>query len=349
MRRYRSNNEFRLSPPPQPTRSRAIDRTPSIAGRTVLGIVINPKLKVPTLAITDGEYVGVRGLTQEELFRKIGTGYLSKSREAAATYTELPRSHTPDGVSPVNQGYGTALYSALCLGAHQRYHDLVSIKMKMQGDGICSDTNDRSYEADAWWRAANQRGLTRQASEEVEEKEENVNITKAVDNDALTRIASLDDADQRIVYINDIDVDLEKTTENTYDVYEHSSLLEHALCAASFVVDVDKSLPIDEQLSGVWHIVLEDPEVIEYAYPEPLLALDVRDLHPDAINLLSLLYIKAGLKDPAIDAMRERWESNLDPDQVTRQQSLFRANAAGVADVVHARSIVGWSNLEELP
>lgn len=343
---YRPNNEFRLLPT-RPERERL--GVPSIGGRMVLGLVINPKLKVPVLSVTDGEYVGVRGMMQEELFAKIGTGYLSETREASSTFTDLPRSHTPDGVRPRNQGYGTSLYSSLCLAAHLTYADLASIRMKVRGDGICSDTKDRSDEADAWWHAAQRRGLTRDVTEEIEDREENVDISGTVDPDALNRIATLDDADKRITYINEIDVDIETTSERTYDVYDHSSLLDHALCVASFVVAVPGNVPIHDQLSYVWHAVLDDPDVIEDAYAEPLLALDVRGLDADAISLLSLMYIKAGLKDPAIDAMRERWEKNLDPDYVTRQQSLFRANAAGIADVVHARRAVGWENLEELP
>lgn len=345
MKRYRRNSEFRLLPT-RPTREPPAPD--SIGGRTVIGLIINPKLKVPVLAVTDGEYVGIRGLMADALFSKIGTGYPSDRREDASTFTDLPRVHTPDGVRPRNAGYGTSLYSALCLGAHLTYENYVEIGMKVHGDGVCSDTRDRSEEADAWWRAALERGLTSETTEEVEERKDNVDITSGVDVDALTRIAELEDADQRIVHINDVDVDLETVTERSYDVYEHESMISHSLVLASFVVET-VAMPVAEQLPYVWHEVLDNPALIEAAYPDALLATDVRGLDEQAINLLSLMYIKANLNDHAISAMRERWERNLDPDHVSGQASLFRANAAGMADVVHARQVVGWEALEALP
>jgi hypothetical protein len=334
-RGYRANSSwFRLLP----TREARLPPAPaSIAGRATLGLVVNPKLKVPVLAMTDGEYIGIRSLMQSDLFGKIGTGYPSDMREDSSKFTGLPRVHTPDGVKPRNQGYGTALYSALCLGAHLTYSEHVDIGMKVKGDGVCSDTRDRSEEADAWWRAALARGLTREEVEEIEERKQ-----------ALTRIAELDDADQRIVHLNEIDVDLETLSERIYDVYEYPTMASRGLLVASFVVHVDSALQ-SEQLSEVWHTMVDDPQVIEVAYPEPLLALDVRGLDSQTINLLSLLYIKAGLSDQATSAMRERWERNLDPGHVTGQASLFRANAAGVADVMHARDVVDWEELEDLP
>lgn len=345
MNRYRRNDGFRLLPTRPATK---IESGYSISGRTVLGIVVNPKLKEPVLAITDGEYVGIRSLRDDALFAKIGIGYPSDRTEDAGRFTKLPRVHTPDGVRPRNRGYGTSLYSALCLGAHLTYEEYVRIGMKVKGDGVCSDYRDRSDEADAWWKASLQRGLTEERTEEIDERKENVNISGAIDAEALTRIAKLESADQRIVYVNDVDVDIEETSERNYDIYKHDSMVRHALLASSFVARIE-AVPVQEQLSELWHAVLDDPQLIEKAYPESLLALDVRNLHPDAINLLSLLYIKAGLKDPAIDAMRERWERNLDPGHVSGQRSLFRANAAGMADVEHARQLVDWEHLEDLP
>lgn len=338
MRRYRPN-QFRLEAP-----SAAPERTvPTIAGRHTLGLIVNPKTKEPVLATTDGEFVAIRSLREATLLMKLGEGYHSNSQEPASSATGYPRVHTPRGVTIPKMGYGTALYSALCCGAHLEDIGLVEISMSKSGNGICSDTVDRSKDADRWWAAALKIGLTDEEVEEEEEKDENVDIN--VDADDLDRVAGLDEG--KIVYVNQVNVDIEKTSEKTFDYYTYKSLEKHNLLVASVVVDMPGVYNDGADLSVLWRKVLEEPGCIDEALEAPLLALDVRGLDADAISLLSLLYMAAGLKDAEVDAMRERWERRLDPGATSPQGRLFRAN--GMADVAEAREFCGWEDLSDLP
>jgi len=348
MRRYRRNEDivypshataadFRLrSPRPGPARE-----TRSIAGRTTLGLIINPKTKEPVLATTDGSYIGIRSLRQDTLLRKLGTGYLSDSREDASVATGYPRVHTPEGVATSGSGYGTALYSAICDGAHLDFRKLVDISHWGRGDGICSDTKDRSGYADRWWAAALKRGLTEEHIEEEEERDENVDL------DLEPGDLSCVQTEGKIVYVNKVNVDLEKTTEKTFDTFSYESLIAHNLVAAEIVTTLPGVITDGADLYVLWHEMLEDPGLIIDTNEVPLLALDVRGLSEDAVSLLSLAYLASGQPDSAVDDLRNRWARNLDPDATSGQGRLFKAN--GMADVVEARRISGWDEISDLP
>jgi len=339
MRRYQRNDAFRLEAPrPGPARE-----TRSIAGLTTLGLIINPKTKEPVLATTDGEYVSIRSLRQESLLKKLGTGYHSTSQENSADATDYPRVHTPKGVEVRGMGYGTALYSALCDGAHLRYHDHVEISMRKRGDGISSDTNDRSTEADRWWSAALKQGLTEEHREEETEVDENVDVD--VEPRELRGCVSVDEGE--ITYVNRVNVDITKTKEAIFDTYSYESLIGHHLVAAEIVVTLPGVTADDTDLYVLWHEALDDPDVIVSTDEVALLALDVRGLSEDAVSLLSLAYLASGQTDAAVDGLRNRWERHLDPGATSGQGRLFRAN--GMADVLEARRISGWDDLSDLP
>lgn len=352
----RRNESFRLQPPPE--QQAVLSTIPSIGGLTTLGVVINPKLKQPLLVVTDGEYISIRSLMADTFLRRIGRGYTSESKEAASAATGYPRVHTPDGVKPEGMGYGTSLYSALCLGAHLDFHKLVDIRMSKHGNGICSDTRDRTEDADRWWSAAVSKGLAEEDTEEETLREENIDVTREVDAEGLQRIIG---DDREVVYVNDVNVDFEKTETLTFEYMTHSSLTDHHLVCGEVIYQMAHSPRRmralsrsqtgggDEDLSLLWHAMLDDPEIIYDTFEEPLLALDVRGLHEDSVNFLSLLYLAAGLSDSAVDEMQQRWRQNLDPDEDVRQGQLFRANAAGMADVVYARRATRWDELESLP
>ncbi len=253
MRSYRRNEAFRLEAPrPGPARE-----TRSIAGLTTLGLIINPKTKEPVLATTDGEYVSIRSLRQESLLRKLGTGYHSTSREPSADATDYPRVHTPEGVKVRGMGYGTALYSALCDGAHLRYREHVEISMKKKGDGISSDTSDRSTEADHWWSAALKQGLTEEHREESEEVDEGVDVDVAPSE--LRDCVSVREGE--ITYVNSVNVDITKTTETVFDTYSYESLTDHHLVAAEIVLTLPGVLTDETDLYVLWQSALEDPDI----------------------------------------------------------------------------------------
>lgn len=345
MRRMRRNETFRLEPPrPQAKAPEAA----TISGLTTLGLVVNPRLKQPLLAVTDGEYVSIRSLLADSFLQRIGRGYPSEDREDASTVTGYPRVHTPDGVRPRGMGYGTSLYAALCLGAHLDIEDVIDIKTSKHGDGICSDTRNRSQDADQWWSAAVRRGLADETTTDHEEREENVDVTSDIDADDLQNLIGGDS--RQVVYVNTVNVDFEEIETLTFEYVTYDQLTRYSLVCGEVVRKMPSAkLYVGEDVSWLWHEMLDDPDIIGSTYDEALLALDVRGLHEDAISMLSLLYLANGLEDEAVDAMRERWRNDLDPDDDVAQGHLFRANAAGIADVIAAREASGWHDLEDLP
>lgn len=341
-RRRFTRNSFALSHEPTPKPAEVF----SLSGLTVIGIVCNPKTHEPALVVTDGEYVSLRSLQAGDSLRRLGRGYYEESRNEPSELTKLPRSHTPDGVVVKGMGWGTALYTALCLGAHLTDEDLVEISMWKPGDGICSWTDNRSAEADRWWSAALKIGLAEQETEEDTEREEGVDIDNDVPMDALQRYVD----EGEIVYVNTISVDIEKTTERTaeYYPYKHASTERH-LIASALSIEVPKGLNAERSLEFLWRAVQEDSDLVHEADPYALLALDVRGLDRASLNLLSLCFSEAGLDDKALDELQLRYDRGLDPAAESRQGRLFTPNHPAVSDVILAREAGGWDELAELP
>lgn len=320
----------------------------SIAGLTVIGIVANPKTNEPALVVTDGEFVSLRGLKASNPLQRLGRGYYEERTNDPARITGFPRSHTPDGVLVKGKGWGTSLYTALALGAHQTEEDLVEIAMYKPsngtGNGISSWTNDRSAEADKWWAVALEMGLADKETEEETEREEDVDLN--VDPDDLDKFVD----EGSVVYVNSVNVDIEKTTEVVVESYAYSEASDrrHLVCAA-MNIEIPKGLDVPSALGFLWRQVQEDSDWVSEADPYGLLALDVRGLHRDAFNLLSLCFGEAGLDDAARDGLVVRFEQGLDPQATGRQGQLFAKNGLDLSDVLLAREAGGWEDLAELP
>ena len=338
MRRYRRNFEL-THPAPLP-----LEAVRTIADRSILGIVANPKTHEPALAVTDGEFVGLRSLRARELFKSFGRGYYESSQSEPSELTGLPRSHTPDGVTVKGEGWGTCLYTALALGAYQVDNKRAAIEMYGKGAGICSWTEDRSSEADRWWGAASRRGLTESETHTDTEKEEYVKLKPSARelNECL-------DVDGTITYVNDLDVDIERETEKSVDQYEYLSAWNHDLVVCELDLEVPAGLAADQCLPFVWKSLLNEPDRLGDVNPDALLALDVRLLDLDGINLLSLSYLATDLGDAAVDDLHERWKLQLDPGERSAQGRLFRANQAGLRSVEGARARTAWAELADLP
>ena len=116
----------------------------------------------------------------------IGEGYFDGHKEPHDEYavaydvTGLPRAHTPAGVKPKGAGWGTCLYTGLCVAAHEatKWTDVLVGMHGAEGDGI-SSKDRRSAEAAAWWRQAIQIRLARRETGEVESDEEEFEINRA--------------------------------------------------------------------------------------------------------------------------------------------------------------------------
>lgn len=124
--------------------------------RQLLGVVANPKTGELLVAVGDDGYLQI--VTLDGKWR--GTGSFGGYYDLASRVSGRVRVHTAQGVQTVGGGYGTALYSALTLGAHLsdllRWPDL-----PRPSDGISSFACDfdgliegRSDEAERWWSRA---------------------------------------------------------------------------------------------------------------------------------------------------------------------------------------------------
>src|SRR3972149_1359631 len=288
-RRYRPNTL-------EPTGSLPERVIHSVRGRTVLGLVVNPKTRQLALAVTDGEYVGIRDLREENPLWSLGRGYYETRSDEDSKHTGLPRSHTPQGVAIKGMGWGTCLYTALCLGAYQVEKDLVKIQMETTGEGICSQESDRSREADHWWdRAVSLDLAERDETEETEEREENVSIS--VEPRELAGCVTVDD-DASVVYVNDVNVDLDrKVPGKIVDKYEYGDAWNNDLIACELNIYVPNAVREGSDLRFLWESLLADSDQIADVNSDALLGLDVVGLEADAVDLLALCYIKAGFGD----------------------------------------------------
>jgi len=130
-----------------------------------IGIVLNPKTlePCPVYKTRKRSVVIYTSAGVEE-----GDGYFDHgdhgAEYAASESSGYPRVHTAKGVRTQKQGYGTVLYTGLCLAAHLKFDDtLRSLDVSTDGDGISSNSK-RTPPAEAWWTRAKELGL----AEEVE-------------------------------------------------------------------------------------------------------------------------------------------------------------------------------------
>lgn len=141
---------------------------------TLVGLTLSPKTgELVAIWKTGSRQVTIRSLTGD----RIGDGgfdsswHSSWSAPMQATY--MPRVHTPAGVAQKQSGYGTALYTGLCIASHQHFDGAIKFSGmptdgdgEKLGDGICSGPNqmnadgtreihhERDPSASAWWAAA---------------------------------------------------------------------------------------------------------------------------------------------------------------------------------------------------
>ena len=139
-----------------------------------LGCVLNPKTSLPCPVYK--EKTRSVDVYDPALDDKQGAGYFDDgSHGADYTASEasgVPRVHTPTGVKTRRAGYGTVLYTGLCLAAKLEDAEHLKLATQIAGAGVSSNAN-RSNAADAWWSAAkNDFDLAYSVELEGEEEEE---------------------------------------------------------------------------------------------------------------------------------------------------------------------------------
>jgi hypothetical protein len=312
-----------------------------------LGVVINPKLNEPVLVTIYYGDVSIYRLKPGH--KLIGAGYYDKGDDhyvRPAQATDLPRSHTARGVEPKKMGFGTCLYTGLCVGAYLASEGHAKIDAYGDGPGISSESESRSREADAWWDRAKKLGLTERSDEEL--VEEGVEI----DTEDITCEHFEDEKTVRIFSaMGDI------TSEFEVDTYLYEKAEDSDLVLAT-TLSVDTKLPPDQGgVEYLWRRIVEDEFLAGEIHKDRILASDVRGLSEDGISLLSALLMAGGASDDEVDAIQLRHELGLDPSQPIKQMRLpFKPNASEKGELAQLnretamlRSEQMWSKLKSLP
>lgn len=125
-----------------------------MANSFFLGCVLNPKTNLPCPVFkTKQRTVNVLNPVGDEE----GKGYFDDGTHGAehssSEESGFPRVHTPSGVRTQRAGYGTVLYTGLCLAANLEDRRLLKLATNVTGAGISSNEN-RSASAEKWWSAA---------------------------------------------------------------------------------------------------------------------------------------------------------------------------------------------------
>lgn len=149
-----------------------------------LGCVLNPKTNLPCPVYK--EKTRTVEVYDPLLEDKEGAGYFDNGDHgasySASEQSGFPRVHTPTGVKTRKAGYGTVLYTGLCLAAKLEDRGYLKIDTRVAGAGISSNEN-RSNAAEAWWRAAkNEFDLAYSVEVEGAEEEEEEEYEETIDS-----------------------------------------------------------------------------------------------------------------------------------------------------------------------
>lgn len=149
-----------------------------------LGCVLNPKTNLPCPVYK--EKMRTVDVFDPLLNDKEGSGYFDNGDHgadySASEKSGFPRVHTPTGVKTRKAGYGTVLYTGLCLAAKLEDAGHLKIATQVAGAGISSNEN-RSNAAEAWWNAAkNEFDLAYSVEVDGEEQEEEDSYEETIDS-----------------------------------------------------------------------------------------------------------------------------------------------------------------------
>ena len=341
---------------------------------SIVGIVVNPKVKKPVLVAWDGEEIEIYSMDRGGL--RIGLGSYEQYDETylkPSYVTGLPRVHTPSGVLLKGKGYGTALYTGLCAGAHLNYEGDLQLGVDYDGDGVSSDSESRSASADKWWKMA----VRLRLADDVEDE----HTEEGVEFDSYDLECTHSDGDVSLDFARG---DLSRTIRANAYYWESATnadlvvaVLEGIELRSGALVETKASGTAYEQaaMSGgsrgdrrvvhamtpggyrnIWKALIEHDDA-EYVDRDALLALDMRGMEPQAVNLLSTIATIDGVDDADIDAMRLRAEQNLDPEAPIRQMRLqFKKNPSreseiksALAETEELRASLDWKRLSALP
>jgi hypothetical protein len=316
----------------------------------IIGLVANPKIKRPLLASVYDQNAEIHRFEGKRSVYE-GGGSFEEGTEGqygrAAAVTGYPRVHTVDGVKTKGKGYGTALYTALCLAANQDDDGDIRLGLDVSGAGISSQEGTRSSSAEAWWSRAKDLDLAEATEDEI--TEENVDLDAGTDK--LTKCLRYELEGKTISYVNTVNVDVTEHIEADYYTYDNAT--GAGLVLASFNVD---AFAADDGVRLTYQALKEETADVHEVYADPLVALDVRGLPPHMIEIIALLLEWEG-QGKAAAGVRLRYLLNLDPATGAKAAArILKPNAADareisqvMSSVVKARKSVDWARLSKLP
>jgi len=337
----------------------------SVSDTGIAGFVINPRNGQPVLIEWDGERVDIyrwKPDKGDDVSRE-GRGYFERGSDEGAELSNYPRVHTPSGVSTKGQGFGTTLYTGLCLVAHGAAEGKWRIPPYEDGDGISSTPGTRSAAAEGWWDKAVELNVA--IREEYASQREDVEVAvdpddiECMDEDTLrAAVDAHDGGSVGLTYVNSLNVDIEVSRD--VDVMHYERAYESNLVMVYFDDIIDMHFADEGDIREVWqHLVEVDGYDIGEFDEDVFVAMDVRFLPPQAVNLFAVIARTQGVDEYLIEAMRIRNQFGLDPDAdlgMRQQLMKFTPNgperqAAGEALELTAlaRKRTGWKKLRALP
>ena len=250
------------------------------------------------------------------VYLEAGKGYFNEDEnDEPSNLTGLPRVHTPAGVGVKGAGLGTVLYTSLCFAAHLSFKRLLPFNTSgYDGDGICSDSESRGYEASKWWSNATRKyGLAKQVYSEAEvdasaswEDNESDAARRYIDREGSYHIG---EDDYRLNSYNvTVSIEYTKTGRKATDVYMFDDAKKHNLPVTWFDSGDRYIYSIVEASPGDWR----DVNV------SALVNANLSDLNPDrgrdmeiAFGILAAAK-RHGASAKDVDFMLERFRERID-------------------------------------
>ena len=333
----------------------------------LVGVTANPKLGAPCLTLCNIESVsGKTAIYRPDggKWSYEGAGYFDSDEDNKnVRLTGFPRSHTPGGVETKGAGFGTCLYTSMCLVGHLHHEDDLpsSFNIPGDGDGCGSAVNDRSHSAEAWWEKAVERGIVEREDHEGEIEQYDVSLEDyGVDSYSLDQIVHDGVSVERV---NCMDADITTYEQAELDTYRYDSAAQSGLAVLTFHARNDDE-PIN--IPALAALDAKRPEAVDYEE----LTRHVQEVNDDALLALNMMgcpewfvWFIMGVgrehevDQTALEQMMVRWRAQVDPDIDDQAWGIagsgYTPNDAEVRKALEAaekhRERLGWEKLASLP